>query len=522
MKLKTFLLLLLIPLMVLSFLSGCIALTAKRGTLKLYVVEYNAGKVVPGAVVEIYNKRGALRATGMTDNKGYFEKTLILDTDPSTFTVVIRKEGYALSKVVGLGVTSILSKEFEVQLRKATVGTPQSDDILQASVNFYTDDTKTTPVDFTNLSADPYFEVNVDESTTEFGVKYIYVKAGDVPGSGYLTNPRLLFESTTNASGTLSLDGINGPTEIHVVIYDNNDDRVDYVFYANVNKPSTSVQAYVVEGGHITSYTRRAAIQFYNEKPVTRAIDFEGNLWIEVSWIPWDNSSASSTTDKPEGYAIYRSFDGTNYEKVGVVPNSYSTFRDGSAQLEIGKRTYYKVSAVYPGFESTPTFLGDVVPLDTFNVELLTPADNATNVPRVPTFSWKVDNEVTSPEGTPTYLYDLWVYDYTQNENGSILAPVVNIDGDLYLANFGGENATQVSVNFSDYDWYYWAINSFYPYPQLQGNKAYCWGVEYAIAQVIDPNDNSVAESISIDLGRIDDPFGLEPDFYNTFITGSN
>jgi hypothetical protein len=516
------LLLFLASLIVLILLSGCIAILITQGTLKLYVVEYNAGKAVPNATVKLFNPRGALRASGTTDENGYFEKTLLLSTDPSTFTLIVKKDGYALSKVIGIGLTSLKDNEYEIQLRKATVGTPSSDDILQAEINFYTDETKATPVDLLNLSEDPYFEVNINESTAEFGVKYIYVKAGGTPGSSFLTNPRLFFESTTSASGTISLDGLNGLTEIHVLIYDHNDDRVDYVFYANVNKPSTSVQTYVVEDGQITAYTRRAAIGFYSEEPITKAIDFEGNLWIEVSWTPWENSSASPTTDKPEGYAIYRSFDGINYEKIGVVPSSYSTFRDGSAQLDVGKRTYYKVSAVYPGYEGIPADLGDVVPLDVFNVELLTPANNATNVSRDPTFSWKVTNELTSPEGTPEYWYDLWMYDYTQNENGQILAPVVDVGGNIYLLYFGGENATQVSVNFSNYNWYYWALGTYYPYSQLQGNKTYCWGVEYAVAQVTDPNDNSVAKSIAIDLGAYDDPFGLEPDFYNTFITGSN
>jgi len=521
---------LLIPLIILIFLSGCIALNAPRGTLKLYVVEYNAGKAVSGASVEIYNRRGVLRASGVTDNNGYFEQTLILLTDPSTFTVIIKKEGYALSKIVGIRLVNAQPTEYETQLRKATVGVPSSNDILQANVNFYTDDTKTTFADLTDLATNLYFEVNVDEATAEFGVKYIYVKAGDIPGSGYLTSPRLFFEATSNASGILYLDGLNGLTEIHVVIYDNNDDRVDYVFYANVNKPTTNatnVQGYVVEDGQLTSYTRRAAIGFYNEDPVTKAINFEGNLWIEVNWTPWEDSSASSTTDKPEGYAIYRSFDGVNYEKIGVVPNSYSTYRDKSAQLEVGKKVYYKVSAVYPGLESTPTYLGDVVPIDTFNVELLTPANNATNVSRDPTFSWKVTNEVTSPEGTPEYWYDLWMYDFTQNDNEAF-TPGVIIENNFYLYIFGGENATQISVDFSDYDWYnfydwyYLSLKNPYPYPQLQGNKTYCWGVEYAVAQVTDPNDKSVAKSIAIDLGGYDDPFGLEPDFYNTFITGSN
>jgi len=521
MKLKRFLLLL-IPLIVLTFLSGCILLTPMRGTLKLYVVEYNAGKSVPDATVEIYDSRGIVVASGTTNANGYFEKALILISNPQTFTMVVKKDGYALSKVVGLALSDKQTTEYEVQLRKAIVGVPSSDEILKADVNFYTDATKATPADLTNLTADPYFEINVDETTAEFGVKYIYVKAGDVPGSGFLTNPRQIFESTTNASGTLSLDGLNGPTEIHIVIYDHNDNRVDYVFYVNVNKPATAIQPYVVEDGQIISYTRRAAIEFYDDDPVTKAIDFEGNLWIEINWTAWENSAASATTDEPEGYVIYRSFDGANYKKIAVVPNEYSSYKDHSAELEIGKRTYYKVSAVYPGFESTPTDLGDVVPLDMFNVELLTPANNATNVSRDPIFSWRVTNEVTSPEGTPEYWYDLWMYDYTQNEYWQILAPVVNIGGTLYLLNFGGEDATQVSVNFSDHDWYYWALGTFYPYSQLQGNKAYCWGVEYAVAKVSDPNDNSIAKSIAIDLGGNDDPFGLEPDFYNTFITGSN
>ena len=67
--------------------------------------------------------------------------------------------------------------------------------------------------------------------------------------------------------------------------------------------------------------------------------------------------------------------------------------------------------------ESELVALGSVVPLDSFNVNLKSPADRATNVSRQPTFVWEPTKELTSPESDVEYYYTMWIYDLVHSEN---------------------------------------------------------------------------------------------------------
>ena len=138
--------------------------------------------------------------------------------------------------------------------------------------------------------------------------------------------------------------------------------------------------------------------------------------WINYELADWWGLIDPDEYEKPEAYVIYRSFDGENWEKIGVAGSNAIIYRDPSPQLEPGKRVWYKVSSWYPDGESTPVMLGSVVPLDNFNVILLEPKDGDINVSRDPIFMWMPDKELTSPEGTVTYEYAIWLYDLVQSE----------------------------------------------------------------------------------------------------------
>ena len=81
-----------------------------------------------------------------------------------------------------------------------------------------------------------------------------------------------------------------------------------------------------------------------------------------------------------------------------------------------------------------------------------------------------------------------------------------------------------MSAKFSDYiciyynpsfDPNYWW---YYPYDKLEPNKTYEWGMDLAVAYVVD--GDSAAYSIAVDYGYGYDYFGVEADIFNTFTTG--
>ena len=167
-------------------------------------------------------------------------------------------------------------------------------------------------------------------------------------------------------------------------------------------------------------------------------------MFVQLYWLDYDSALILELVDtqtqvRPDGYNIYRSFDGERYEKIGYVDsdlvstnafynylywlndypiNYYSPLIvDGSAELEAGKETWYAVSSVYGDKESSKANLGSVVPLNTFNVILENPSDESRDVPRAPVFKWSPDKVLNSTEGTVTYNYNMFIYDRTQADN---------------------------------------------------------------------------------------------------------
>ncbi len=515
-----------------------------EGALKLHVVGYTSGSAVEGVKAYVNDED-----TGeFTDEKGEME--LMIKQNP--VDVLLEKEGYALSAVKNLTVVG--ERDYNVQIRKAQLNPdPRTQKLPDVNIEFYTDSSKATPADLENLTSNPYIVVNVEAANV---VNIIYAAAGKIPGSGFF-GKRLFVSDTTTLEGYVDIAGLEGEIEIHVVVYDYNDNRVDIVIPAKVTKEGeTELQKYEVLKQsslgkvNLTAYTRRRGIEFYSlpgdiaEKQDTRAdvlgikpqaAPEGGNLWIEVLFVDYDAASSmklidSSAVERPEAYVVYRSFDGTNWEKAGVVaetPGNDGLFRDADPRLEPGKKVYYKVSAYYRDGESTPTYLGYVVPLDSFNVELKNPPNGARNVSRDPTFVWEPTNDAFAviPEDVGyygSYVYTLWIYDLVQSENH--LYPLTSSGHQLILQS---PEATEMSLEFSSVAWAIIALDFgkifYYPGSQLEPNKTYEWAVDlaYAYAVFSDEEGNvNVAYSMAIDEGYGADYWGIEGDIHSTFTTG--
>lgn len=254
------------------------------------------------------------------------------------------------------------------------------------------------------------------------------------------------------------------------------------------------------------------------------------NLWIEVNWYDYYEALQEGLINddefiKPDGYRIYRHFGDSNYTQIATVTNS--SYLDESDELEAGRRTWYAVSSYRGNEESALVELGSVVPLETFNVELISPTDQEKNVSRQPTFIWEPTNGITLPESGIEFHYTMWIYDLVQSQN--YIFPVTEKEGDFYYYDFIMQGAEEVSVTFlgsegsSEYDdlsWFLYLPDGVYPYEddKLEPAKTYDWGVEYAYAVAYEMD--SVSVSIAVDNGyNINPKDDIMPEKQNEFTT---
>ena len=517
----------------------------KTATLILYVTDSKSGPAVSDSSVKVFGKNGDLRAEGQTDTNGRVELNVILHKEEEMLTIILEKYGYALSSVEGLKLRDGDEIIYEVIQRKATLDPdPSTQELPEVEVEFYEEDGE-TPLDINNVTGDIYVHIT---ASGDNHINIIYAAVGKIPGAGFF-GERLYVSNSQEATGIISTAGFEGETEVHIVVYDHNDNRVDYVFYVNVNREGeTTLEKYVplkrsdyFGYTNLNAYTRLQKIAFYapplskkmkkleklgkEVKPL--AAPENSNLWVDIWWIDYQSAVSWGLIDptqyeEPEAYVIYRSFDGVSWEKIGVVREDSSVnylYRDSSPLLEPGKRVWYKVTSWYPDGESNAAELGSVVPLDSFNVILVEPEDGETNVSRDPVFVWMPDKELSSPEGDVTYEYAIWVYDLVLSE-----MHLVPYDSNTFFKHFYSVGKETMSVKFSDHIWIFYDPSFdpnywyFYPYDKLEPNKTYEWGMDLAVAYAVD--DDSAAYSIAVDYGYGYDYFGVEADIFNTFTTG--
>ena len=522
------------------------------------VVEYNTGPAVEGATVVVKNGEDVL-AQGVTDENG--QVTFNVRGFPEKIDVELKKQGDALSEIKDLKTEDLAYNVKEVQLRTAELSTdPDSQSFPEVTLSFF--DLQGKELDITNITENFVLRIDVE---TDNDPSFIYAKIGSVPGASSL-GERYFASDTRTATFTMDISTFYGEVPLYVVFYDYNDNRVEKIEYITINREVEEVEENLfipvspVDLGYvgIVAYTRNQGVEFYNNdkllKIVSDKFDFNGannlpqdfeplknfgigieaapkgtNLWIEISWFDYDTISEliGPNVVRPDGYNVYRSFDGVNYRKIATVGSGY--YLDPSAQNEVGKEVWYAVSSYRGNEESELVELGSVVPLDSFNVNLKSPADRETNVSRQPTFVWEPTKELTSPESVVEFYYTMWIYDLPQSENN--IFPVILKEGTVYPYDFITEGATDVSVTFKgiegspeyeDLTWFLYLSDGIYLYGdiELEPGKTYDWGVDYAYAVSYD--SDSVAYSIAIDYGWGIDPLGgVMPEMHNEFTTGN-
>lgn len=194
----------------------------------------------------------------------------------------------------------------------------------------------------------------------------------------------------------------NGPQVLRVLAYDDNGNAALLRVPVEVSNVSdASAHPKDMTKLNITSYTFGANIGFYQlqqaelakKKGMTtnpnllqlpnRTIDLtaappDANLFVYLNW---------DLVQGAAGYSVYRSFDGVYYSLIGNVKGLQ--YEDFSAQLRVNQATYYRVVP----YNSVGVGQGKefyVIPTPPFNVLLLTPMNQETNVSLTPTFTWKL------------------------------------------------------------------------------------------------------------------------------------
>ncbi len=537
------------------------------GTLVVNIAQYSSGPVVAGAKVEIKDKNGVLRGVGYSDSKGIARVLFRSDAEKEFLNVFISKEGHAQTSILGMKCLRDSTTELTTTLRKATAAQTTMEIPIEVDVKFYTNSSKTTEIDpATDITLNSIY-ISVAATPVEFngGVNIIYAKANGVPGTSYFTAPRLYIAASNVLEGTLSVAEFEGEIPIVVDVYDHNDNKVEKLIWVNVVRtPQTNVTPYIVQRNttayptqyDLYAYTRRQAVEYYSMPKIPenlKGIDASGNtvepsgapnddsnLWIEVRWRRW--YSASGTT-RPKAYRVYRSFDGENWTAIATLPESYYYYRDNSPLLEVGKKTWYAVSSVYDGYESTPTVIGHVTPLPLLNIEVETPKNGSTNISRDTTFKWKFTGveaykptDEESPTTSLTYTFSIWIYDLIQNDIAYYSLGAK--PSSFYRLTVPDE---EVEIKFSDYYigktngnppyWVDFGLADAYAYDKLQANKTFSWTLRHAWAQKIynglslsDPDKKfkSIAYSIHADDTGVLLGSAIKPSVYYTFTTGIN
>lgn len=549
-------------LMLLFFLVSCGGGIIPGNQMGVIVTNWNAGPGVADATVRVFESgTEKLLGNGVTNENGGV--VINLSAKPQRIDISVLKEGHARSFVSGLKSAIAINNIFPVILQTALFEqdpTKETDPVVEMQLQPLASEGFQQDRQFDDPITGP-FEVTVSVEADR-DVAVIYEPLFErIPGSASVTTDMGLERQSATATFEIVPTGFNGEAALYTTVYDDNNNRVVQVEYLQIEgtepeeiqmyQPMTFVDFsehvgdYTIE--NIRSYTRREGVELRNAE---RTAPAETNLWTQLYWADWSSlnnyygpgSLLPNPGDKPDGYNLYRSGDGKNYQKFAFIhENSVAGLAeyvcetadiwfdvdrianvnplgiDGSFYVFPKYPIYYRVTAVYGTLESSPTDLGSVIPLESFEVVLDNPVHESTVTDLTPTFQWHPSQTLTSEEATPMYHYGFYL-DQQDTRSEEILAAV---DALSYFFIFRTEKAEETSVTFTGnaqnqewgclWKWYNKETETYrvYESDELLNNTQYRWFVPLAYAVVED--DDSKSYSIASDYKFEDNSWGIDP-----------
>lgn len=492
------------------------------------VIEFTTGAMASGLTVAV-EQDGTALLTGTTDANGHF-KAYLFD---QAYDIRVSGTNRATSlvrnyKPVALPTLQMASNSAETD----------NDELPTLTIEFIDSGNNVIPAG--NAIVETSVKVHI---RSDLLMDVLYLGLGFVPAAtGRTASAFSVYETMP----TISVDGFSGQTvPLHVVAYTPNRTRLDQIVYLPINYTATTVTAHDPPTDvFVYGWTSDADVEYYslveklqktlpNKIPSKRMNQLKTNLAKAptpehklsgvnmLAQIAWTAPAAAANLT---GYNVYRKIEGGEYEKVSYVTSTYCF--DKGYDLNPGSTYFYQVKALYTdGVESSGLETDEVVPLDIWNVKLMTPADDATGVSRMPTFTWKPVISGTN-SGTPHIggagvadsdilyvFYGPWMYDQAVSDQ-----QIVN---DYVFQNWG---PAQQSVAFlgGPGTWVrVYPDGSMAPQTDaLEKMKTYEWGLDLASA-VSWTGASNMWYSTTIDYGYGLDRWSNPADKYNRFTTGN-
>jgi len=439
-------------------LAGCALFEAAPASqITAFVTNSTGGEPVAGSTVVLRGLTTGTQYKALTNREGRFS----LRVAPDRYEIRLSKPGYAGSRVVGLDAHEPISLRIVQREAFNPRWSTRPPEITLEGVR-----------DGDKFQGKIPYRVDV---VADNDVQYIYVALGKTPGASFLTAPRYIFVETPS-TGDQELDprpfGARGPTTFEVVVYDLNGNRTHLIRYITV----VPLEGFPVSPQELKAIavTLGKQVRFFGLGG--QMVPKGSNIYVQLSWKPSDTPDIT-------GYRVWRSFDGETFEPIGTVHAGQTRYMDADPRLSVGQWVYYYVTALRGGDESEPSNVAKTRPLAPFDVRLVTPADEAKDVSRTPTFRWEPTREVGRYR-----LYGVVLWDTVLGEEAFWVTP----------------EPPEFLINRTWYRWNEDGRLTGTPWEVLQPQRLYEWEVAYAVA--VDDLENPTAVSEAINR------FGLEPE----------
>ena len=515
------------------------------GTISGYVSLRKAGQSVEGTLVSVVGQNISTE----TDGDGFYS----LLAPKGTHTLEFRQEGYATSRVEGLRVEAGEESFYDtIQLELFDPYLPTDPPELSVSVE--------NGDSFTGSGEENAFTFSISGELAEpdvNGFTFSSAALGQSRGSsGYLN--QFVPGASVDFNGsetevTLSAEGFEGDTTLHVVTYDLNQNRTEVIRYVEVNSGVSNLAA--LEDFSAQAITFNDVGVFGSQSVADAAFDFttaelmaavraddraalgrmaqsfstntssdlgtqdfldEYLVWVDL-FFSYDFTAGA---DLPTAFEVYRKLGGEDdFRLIGQVSptqadldpksatNTTFGYRDATPALQPGLSATYRVVAVRGESRvQTGTFI--VTPLKPFFVDADSPENGSTGIPVLPNY------ELTFRERSDLVYLGVLVLDRVQADNNipewlaAFLVDNSGINSASIPHNFNGAAVTDTLQPFHTYDWQPIAITT---------------NGELTDKGVVNETAISVAADFFDVFGIIRDPEinnGVEDGPVNTFTTG--
>jgi len=411
------------------------------------VTDSRGGSAVAGATITA----APAGTTTTTDSQGGYALSL----SPGTYDITASKPGKAASKFQGVIVQP-------GQTTTANLIMPNVFDPTNPNVSAPT-------ISVSGLA--PGQNVN---ATIPFTVSVVAVsnpvRRIDVRTSNMNALPQASVADMSSANFTLNSTLLaNGAAFVDIITYDLNQNVAEFVVGFTVNN-AVSGSPPATPGVFLTAVTTGQSLGLFSAQRAQRfstlhltqdpnlmkvngrsinllTAPSNATLFVQVQW-----SNVGAV-----GYKVFRSFSAAG-PFVQIAESNGSFYNDPDPSLAPGVTVYYRVSAFNAGRESAPSAPVSVIPLPPFNLNLASPANTATSVSTVPTFTWAPTASVGQDR-----FYDI----YVQGVNDSTAA--------WSTSNYSIVDSTSIVYAAS-------GLVSIYP---LTSGKLYQWDIYEAAAQTL-------------------------------------